>query len=200
MDRNQVIALAAILQSSMLVHRLATIGSIPNEERNPLLHSIFAMSPENIQDVYDGIDNIKPGLQGFSQGLKNVPGPAKIYFYSLISLEKSLSNDPETLSILGSGLEAISTRLPHFDMTHENIIAALADLYTQTLSKLSPRIMVRGEQSVLSQPHITNEIRALLLAGIRSAMLWRQYGGTKFSLLWPWNKLPQTAHQILLEI
>ncbi|UNM96021.1 high frequency lysogenization protein HflD [Ignatzschineria rhizosphaerae] len=200
MDRNQVIALSAILQSAILVNRLATIGSIPNEERNPLLHSIFAMTPENIQDVYDGVENIKPGLQGFAQGLKNVPSQAKIYFYSLISLEKSLSNDSETLTILASGLESISTRLQHFDMTHENIIAGIADLYTQTLSKLSPRIMVRGDQAVLSQPHITNEIRTLLLAGIRSAMLWRQYGGTKFSLLWPWNKLPETAHQILLEI
>lgn len=200
MDRNQVIALSAILQSAILVNQLATIGSIPNEERNPLLHSIFAMTPENIQDVYDGVENIKPGLQGFAQGLKNVPSQAKIYFYSLISLEKSLSNDSETLTILASGLESISTRLQHFDMTHENIIAGIADLYTQTLSKLSPRIMVRGDQAVLSQPHITNEIRTLLLAGIRSAMLWRQYGGTKFSLLWPWNKLPETAHQILLEI
>lgn len=200
MDRNQVIALSAILQSAILVNRLATIGSIPNDERNPLLHSIFAMTPENIDDVYDGIDNIKPGLQGFAQGLKNVPSQAKIYFYSLISLEKSLSDNPETLTVLASGLESVSMRLQHFDMTHENIIAGLADLYTQTLSKLTPRIMVRGEQTVLSQPHVTNEIRTLLLAGIRSAMLWRQYGGTKFSLLWPWNKLPQTAHQILLEL
>lgn len=200
MDRNQVIALSAILQSAILVNRLATIGSIPNDERNPLLHSIFTMKPENIHDVYDGIDNIKPGLQCFAQGLKNVPSSAKIYFYSLISLEKSLSDNPETLTILASGLESVSTRLQHFDITHENIIAGLADLYTQTLSKLTPRIMVRGEQSILSQPHITNEIRALLLAGVRSAMLWRQYGGTKFALLWPWNKLPQTAHQILLEL
>ena len=200
MDRNQVIALSAVLQSAILVNRLATVGSIPNNERNPLIHSIFTMAPENIQDVYDGIDNVKPGLQGFSEGLKNVPSAAKIYFYSLISLEKSLSQNPEVLTILGSGLESIQTRLQHFEMTHENIIAALADLYSQTLSTLSPRIMVRGDQSLLNQPHITNEIRALLLAGIRSAMLWRQYGGTKFSLLWPWNKLPQTAHQILLEI
>ena len=80
------------------------------------------------------------------------------------------------------------------------MMAGIADLYSQTLSKLSPKIMVRGEQSILSQPYIANEIRALLLAGIRSAMLWRQYGGSKFSLLWPWNKLPQTAQQILMSL
>lgn len=200
MNKNQVIALSAILQASMLVDRLATIGSVPNEERNPLLQSIFVLKPESIDNIYDGIANIRPGLEGFASGLKHIPTQAKLYLYSIISLETSLSKDPETLTVLASGLETISSRLQHFDVTHENIVAGLADLYSQTLSKLSPKIMVKGDQSVLSQPHIANEIRALLLAGIRSAMLWRQYGGTKFSLLWPWNKLPQTAHEVLVTL
>ena len=200
MNRNQVIVLSAVLQSAMLVDRIATVGSIPNEERNPLLHSIFVLKPENIDDVYDGVSNIKPGLSAFAQGLKNVPAPAKIYLYSLISLEASLRKNQEMLNVLGAGLENIASRLQHFEITHENIIAAIADLYSQTLSKLTPRIMVKGEQSILSQPHIANEIRALLLAGIRSTMLWRQYGGSRLNLLLPWNRIPQTAHEILLTI
>lgn len=200
MNRNQVIALSAILQSAVLVNRLATTGSVSSDARNPLLHSLFVFNPENIDDVYDGIANVKPGLQFLEEGLKNVPSRAKIYFYSLISLEKSLSQSPETLAVLASGLDSISTRLQHFEITHENIAAGIADLYTQTLSKLSPRIMIHGEQSIVSQPRITNEIRTLLMTGIRSAMLWRQYGGTKWSFLSPWNKLPYRAHQILLEL
>ncbi len=200
MNRNQVIALSAVLQTAMLVHRLATTGSVPSQERNPLLESIFALTPESIDDVYDGIGNIRPGIEGFARGLQDIPSQAKIYLYSIISLEANLSKDPETLTILASGLENLKGRLQHFEITHENMIAGIADLYSQTLSKLSPKIMVKGEQSILSQPYIANEIRALLLAGVRSAMLWRQYGGSKFSLLWPWNKLPQTAQQILMTL
>lgn len=200
MNRNQVIALSAVLQTAMLVNRLATTGSVPNQERNPLLESVFVLSPESIDDVYDGINNIKPGIEGFARGLQDIPSQAKIYLYSIISLEASLSKDPETLAVLASGLESLKGRLQHFEITHENMMAGIADLYSQTLSKLSPKIMVRGDQSILSQSYIANEIRALLLAGIRSAMLWRQYGGSKFSLLWPWNKLPQTAQQILMSL
>lgn len=200
MNRNQVIALSAVLQTAMLVNRLATTGSVPNQERNPLLESIFVLSPESIDDVYDDINNIRPGIEGFARGLQDIPSQAKIYLYSIISLEASLSKDPDTLAVLASGLESLKGRLQHFEIAHENMMAGIADLYSQTLSKLSPKIMVRGEQSILSQPYIANEIRALLLAGIRSAMLWRQYGGSKFSLLWPWNKLPQTAQQILMSL
>lgn len=200
MNRNQVIALSAVMQASILVDRLATTGSIQNEVRNPLLHSIFVLHPENIDDVYDGIANIQPGLQAFANGLQNTSAQAKIYFYSLIALEKNLSKDSTMLNVLGAGLESLSARLQHFEIGHENMIAGIADLYSQTLSKLSPKIMVRGEQNILSQAYIANEIRAILLSGIRSAMLWRQYGGSKFKLLWPWNNLPQTAQQILLEI
>ncbi len=200
MNRNQVIALAGIMQASILVDQLATNGRTSPSDRNPLFESLFVFKPENIHDIYDGTANLTTGLRAFSTGLKDVPTQAKMYFYSLISLEKSLSQNPETLTVLGSGLESLEGRLQHFAIDHENIIAGIADLYTQTLSKLTPKIMVRGDQNLLTQPAITNEIRTLLLAGIRSAMLWRQYGGTKFSILWPWNKLPQTAHQILLEL
>ncbi len=200
MNRNQVIALSAILQVSMLVDRLATNGSIPNEERNPLLQSILVLKPESIDDVYDGIANIRPGLFAFAGGMKDVSPQAKFYFSSIIALEKSLQKNPETLAVLSAGLDSLIPRLQHFDITHENMIAGIADLYSQTLSKLTPKIMVRGDQSILSQSYVANEIRALLLAGIRSAMLWRQYGGSRLSLLLPWNKMPQIAGDILREL
>ena len=68
-------------------------------------------------------------------------------------------------------------------ITFVNILAGLADIYSTTISTLSPRIMVRGEPLHLQNPENINRIRALLLAGIRSAMLWRQCGGRRLQIL-----------------
>ncbi len=62
-------------------------------------------------------------------------------------------------------------------------MAALAGLYKQTLSNLSFRIHVTGNPTHLQNAHTANRVRALLLAGIRGAILWRQVGGKRWHLL-----------------
>jgi high frequency lysogenization protein len=42
---------------------------------------------------------------------------------------------------------------------------------------------VRGDPLHLQNPDNQNRVRALLLAGIRAAMLWRQVGGTRWQIL-----------------
>ncbi len=43
--------------------------------------------------------------------------------------------------------------------------------------------MVQGNPHYLAQANVVSEIRALLLAAVRSAVLWRQMGGTLFDFL-----------------
>src|SRR3546814_5375159 len=43
--------------------------------------------------------------------------------------------------------------------------------------------MVQGNPHYLGQADIVSEIRALLLAALRSAVLWRQMGGSLFDFL-----------------
>jgi high frequency lysogenization protein len=45
-----------------------------------------------------------------------------------------------------------------------------------------------------------DKIRALLLAGIRSSMLWRQCGGGRFSILFGRKRLLATTRGLLNEI
>ncbi|MEW8367847.1 MAG: DUF489 family protein, partial [Candidatus Thiodiazotropha taylori] len=56
-------------------------------------------------------------------------------------------------------------------------------IYAENISTLKPRIMVSGETIYLQNSDNVNRIRALLLSGIRSAMLWRQTGGRRRQLL-----------------
>ena len=87
-----------------------------------------------------------------------------------------------------------------FDKEHENITAALADLYTRTISDIGPKIMIQGEQTHLANPKNAAKIRTLLLAGIRAALLWRQAGGNRWKLLLERRKLQRQADAFLLQL
>ena len=48
---------------------------------------------------------------------------------------------------------------------------------------LRPRVIVSGAADHLNRPEVAATVRALLLAGLRSAVLWRQLGGSRLALL-----------------
>ena len=57
---------------------------------------------------------------------------------------------------------------------------------------------MNGDQAYLSRPETANKIRACLLAGIRSALLWKQCGGTRWKFLF-YRKKIQAELQVLLK-
>ena len=95
------------------------------------------------------------------------------------------------------GLERATAQTAHFGVTHENVIAALAELYKNTISQLSPRIIVQGEQWHLENVGNADKIRGLLLAGIRAAWLWRQCGGSRLGFMLNRRKLREEALRLL---
>jgi high frequency lysogenization protein len=44
-------------------------------------------------------------------------------------------------------------------------------------------VMVQGNPHYLGQPGVVAEIRAILLAAVRAAVLWRQLGGSYWDFL-----------------
>jgi high frequency lysogenization protein len=84
-------------------------------------------------------------------------------------------------------------------VTDPDIIAALAELYKDTVSSLQPRIMVKGEESVLRNTDSKNMIRALLLAGMRAAVLWRQRGGNRIRLIFQRKQFLDCCAALLAE-
>jgi high frequency lysogenization protein len=66
---------------------------------------------------------------------------------------------------------------------HPDVLSALGALYADTISHLRPKVMVHGNPHYLGQPGVVAEIRAILLAAVRSAVLWRQLGGSLWDLL-----------------
>jgi len=82
------------------------------------------------------------------------------------------------------------------DILDDGVFEALAYGYQQTLSQLKPRVMVSGEQRYLSEQRNSDRIRALLLAGVRSALLWRQAGGVRWKLLFVRSSLQREARRL----
>jgi high frequency lysogenization protein len=59
--------------------------------------------------------------------------------------------------------------------------------------------MVNGEHNHLSNPDNANKIRALLLAAIRSAVLWDQCGGSRWQIMFNRKAFIAEAETIVKE-
>ena len=104
------------------------------------------------------------------------------------------------MEIIKNGIESASTQLNHFELTHINTISKLAEIYSEAISSLGPKIIVQGEQSVLSNPANASRIRALLLTGIRAVVLWRQAGGKRWRLLFERSAMLREIDVLLAEV
>lgn len=200
---NQAIALAGIAQASALVEQLATTGQADSTAMNASIGSLLKLDAPNVADIFGGLQGVSPGLQRLQEQLSGqsivYPDQAR-YAASLVFLERQFSSRPAMQQTVRIGIQRAQAQAEHFGVLHENVLANLGDLYLNTISTIEPRIMVNGEQQHLSNPNVVNKIRALLLAGIRSALLWRQCGGTRWKFLLFRKKLQDEIQRLLVQL
>ena len=202
-DYDRLIALAGIFQAATLTDQIAQKGMTDSAAMESSLFSLFQIDAESVAAVYGGARNIKTGLQQLTIQLSslNLQGSEVArYVLTLMHLERKLSSNPTMTKQIADAIQSTTERLDHFPMLHSNIIAQLADIYAETISTLQPRIMVNGEPTHLQNPDNANKIRTLLLAGIRSAMLWQQCGGNRLQLLIGRRKTIRQAQALLEEL
>lgn len=200
-DRDRTIAFAGMSQAVTLVRDIAHDGQYDSQDFTTCIDSLFHITVSDSEQIYGELARLRRGLNLVRKQLSEHQDPELTrYVVILMTLERKLSRQPKLLKTLGDGIQTTQQRLEHFPLTHDNIIAGLADLYAETVSTLRPRIMVNGHYQHLSQTDNANRIRALLLAGIRAAVLWHQSGGGRFKLLFGRKRLLATAQQLLTEI
>lgn len=190
--RNQAIALAGIAQVSAMVQELATTGKTNTEALEISIYSLLQLNPDSALDVYKDLNNIQYGLkilQTQITGFDISNTEQARYSTSLVYLEAQFAKNTEMKQKISRGIEKAQLQVEHFELTHENVLASLGDLYANTISTIKPRIMVNGDPQFLQQAQVVNKVRALLLAGVRSAMLWRQCGGSRLTFLFRRKKL-----------
>jgi high frequency lysogenization protein len=184
--QDRIIALGAIYQATLCVRRIATKGTVDTDIMEPCIYSLFQKDASTPAAIFGPPGSLAPGIRELANQLSGKTGrdlEFTRYLLALIKLESVLNRRPSLVERIGQGIEEARAKLTHFPLLHPNLLAHLADLYSQTISQLQPRIMVRGEPNYLQNPDNQNRIRALLLAGIRAAWLWRQMGGNRWRIL-----------------
>jgi len=201
-EQERLIALAGVFESAALVERLAKTGQVQEGPLACLLGSLLVRNPGNTLEVYGGDHfNLRDGMRALAGALErnpqNLPRDALRYALALLALQRQLDKRGDMLQVIGNRLQQIDNQAQMFGITHDNVIAACAALYQDTLSTFRQRIQVHGEMQHLQNSRNAEKIRALLLAGIRSAMLWQQLGGRRWQLLFSRRKLLDQLYPLL---
>ncbi len=197
---NQSIALAGLSQAVQSVRNLAKTGTTDADDLETCISSLLKINADSVPDVYGGLEKLGSGLTLLERQMgpsDSVDTELARYGAALVYLEGRYRRLDGMQKAIRSGLERATAQAAHFGIAHENVMASIADLYQNNISKINPRIMVMGDPAYLENPAIANKIRALLLAGIRSAWLWHQCGGSKFSFLLSRRKIREEARRLL---
>jgi len=195
-------ALAALIQAVYLVDSIARKGTADAEDSRVLMESIFSHASDDAAMVYGGLANLRTGLRISTQilGANGLPQSKTLMTYAagLLSIENRLSKQADMRSRLADGMKRIEKQKQYFgDVMHSNVIAAIANLYGETISTMKPRIIVRGKTEHLSQTENTHRVRSLLLAGLRAAHIWRSHGGGHLTLLLRRKAIQRELEQLL---
>jgi len=198
----RAIALAGVFQAAALADQAARRGSAEQAPLEASVESVFRIDTESADQVFGGIDGVRLGLVTLLSQL-GARGRRELsimrYAATLMVLERALVREPEMLARIRDGVAVAAQQAELHSSVHENVMARLADVYVDTVSKLSPRIIVMGEPGYLQDADNANRIRAVLLCGIRAAVMWHQLGGNRLQLLLFRRRLVDAARALLAE-
>ncbi len=198
----QTLALAGIFQAASLVDQLAKTGNVDGYALENMIQTILNLNPSSFEDVFNGKDNVRFGLQKLSEALarsgRGVSREVLQYAMSIIAVQAKLEKRQDLLDTLAKGLDRAVDQQAYFnDFLHESVISATANCYQNSVSKLNFRIRVTGNPAHLQNPNIAEKVRTILLYGVRCAMLWRNSGGRRWHFMAMRNKLQNEAQALL---
>jgi high frequency lysogenization protein len=201
--RARTIALAGLFQAVQLVQNTARGRMRDRATTRASITSIFATDAASVTAVYGDLTGLCTGLEVLVGQLGNTRSRRDLdltgHVITLLHLERKLTHDRTMMERLASGIRQAQQTVDTSGEPGPAVLAVLAELYQQTISTLSPRILVRGEPAILTSHEARQVIRSLLLAGIRAAVLWRQCGGTRWRLVLERRGMLDCAKNLLQE-
>lgn len=163
--------------------------------------SVLKIDAESVADVYGDLRHLKTGLRQLDQQLSE---PGRVdrelarYASMLIFLEGPVMENPDMVNGIAAAIRQADFRARGVgDVLDDEVLSALSDGYQRTLSTINPRVVISGEQRHLSDVRTAQRIRALLLAGLRAVVLWRQCGGVRWKLLFTRGSLQREVRALL---
>ncbi|MBL6735454.1 MAG: high frequency lysogenization protein HflD [Shewanellaceae bacterium] len=197
--QESTMAFAGICQSIHLLHDIAIKGHADNALIEQSLQSILITDPEHIHDILGHASHLNIGYRTIIEQLdqKHQNPNTMRYVLGVLMLERKLAKQPQTMKNLAHRLQDIERQRQHFQLTDPQILANLASIYSDIISPLGPKIMINGRPEHINNTHNQYKIRALLLATVRAAVLWRQLGGKRRHLIFNRRNIVQQAQRYL---
>ena len=199
--KDRTLALAGAFQAAELVRQAANHGTWSGYAATSCLNSLFAMEATGMEDIYGdrrrmqlGIETLLSVLQGDDRHTDSLR-----YVVGLLQIEKKFRRSGAMQDQVGESLDRISHDGEGMELHEQQDLQAaeIAQLYTDTVSQLTPRIVVSGRPQYLKNDRTVNWVRTLLMAGLRSATLWTQLGGGRFELMFGRKKIISEAQSLL---
>lgn len=152
-------------------------------------HPIRSRYAEEIGEIFPEPGALAPGVRLAIELMSSRPKDLDILRYSLqlIDLAGRLKRDNAVLERLARLLD---------DLPVDPLDAQYAAVYQNSISTLGQRIEVRGNPDLLRQPATADEIRTLLLGGVRFAWLWQQLGGRRWQLVLQRKRVLQSLQSL----
>ena len=212
----QQLALAAVIQCAALVRSLANEGRVLSWNLAACVNPLIQLDAESINEIYPDLMNL---IRGFNVSqrfftYRNLSQNRDLFRYTfgILLLRHKLMSEGNMLETLRERLRYVDPLPTDYkdpdceefsdeeadrnDARHERTLLQLGSLYLDTISTLNYRIVVRGQLEYLNEEKTANTIRALLLAGIRSAVLWHQLGGRAWQLVVYRNRCKATMDDL----
>ncbi len=196
---DRVLALGALLVALSQVRRIAEAGQSDTATLQLALDSVFRLDAADTAAAVGGVDAVRPGLRllrDYLAGTNKDEALGKLAM-AVMQLERRFVADGAMTERVRTGLRALQGPVERLGSPHHDVVAGLASLYADTISHLRPRVMVQGNPHYLGQAGVVAEIRALLLAALRAAVLWRQMGGSLWDFLFRRRDMAAAIDQLM---
>ena len=196
---DRVLALGALLVALSQVRRIAETGQSDTATLQVALDSVFRLDAADTAAAVGGVDAVRPGLRllrDYLAGTNTDEALGKLAM-AVMQLERRFVADAVMTERVRTGLRALQGPVERLGSPHHDVVAGLASLYADTISHLRPRVMVQGNPHYLGQAGVVAEIRALLLAALRAAVLWRQMGGSLWDFLFRRRDMAAAIDQLM---
>ena len=185
MFEDRLLAFAGMAQALAQVRRLADTGQADGAHLQPLVESVFRIDAETPAAVYGGTAAVAPGLRILRAHFSNEARDPMLprLALAMLQVERHFVADDGAVRGVRERIETLAPLAQSRGALDREVLSGLARAYVEHISPLRPRIMVQGNPHYLAQADLVGEVRAALLAALRSAVLWRQLDGSLWDFL-----------------
>ena len=172
------LALAALFEA--LAEMQSTAEGRGGDDIQHLLTPLFAIDADSLAAVFASPARYRNGVETAASAIAGERNALRLlnYAFAVMELATLLKREDRIAGHLSQRLRALANA-----PRDAALLLALDEAYQETIGRLGKRIQVSGDPNALKQPQVAARIRALLLAAVRFAWLWRQLGGRRWQLI-----------------